>query len=303
MILVAGASSRLGKQVSRLLMNQERPVRAAGRNAKAFEEIQGPSVQRARIDFWEPGFFPRLLDGCEAVFTSVHALTDRRSDAIERVDVNAHMRLIDAAVETGVSRFVYTSAAGAVSEHPHQFLRAKAQVEAYLASSGLRYVILRPTAFMDLHAHELIGHNVIPGRRALLLGGGESPTNFVAVADVAQIAVAALTNDDLIGKTIEVLGPENITDRDIVKLYSTLAAVKARSITVPAFALRGLAKLARPFHSGIANVLELKLVMEAPEIAAEKLGTIRTLLRGSPVSLEEFARDKIAMSPVRSRSN
>jgi uncharacterized protein YbjT (DUF2867 family) len=303
MIFVAGASSRLGRQVTRRLVDQQRSVRAAGRNAKVLRELQGPTLQTARIDFWEPGFFPRALDSCEAVFTSVHALTDRRSDAIERVDVNAHMRLIDAAVEAGVSKFVYTSAAGADSGHPHAFLRAKAQVEAYLASSGLRYVILRPTAFMDLHAHELIGHNVMAGKRAILLAGGESPTNFVAVADVAQVAAAALTNDDLIGKTIEVLGPENMTDRDVVELYSTLAAVKARSITVPAFAIRGIAKLARPFHSGIANMLELKLVMTAPDIAAEKLGTMRTLLHRSPVSLEEFARDKITMSHVRSRSN
>jgi uncharacterized protein YbjT (DUF2867 family) len=205
------------------------------------------------------------------------------------------MRLIDAAIEAGVSRFVYTSAAGADSRHPHPFLRAKAQVEAYLASSGLRYVILRPTAFMDLHAHELIGHNVIAGRRAILLGGDESPTNFVAVADVAQVAVAALTNDDLIGKTIEVLGPENITDRNVVELYSSLVAVKPRSINVPAFVTRGIAKLVRPFHCGIANMLELKLVMEAPEVAAEKLGTMRTLLNRSPVALKEFARERVAM--------
>lgn len=122
-----------------------------------------------------------------------------------------------------------------------------------------------------------------------MFGNAESPTNFVAVADVAQVALAALTNANLIGKTVEVLGPENITAREVVELYARLAAVEAKPINVPAFATRAVAKLARPFHSGIANVLEMNLAMEAPELTAEKLERMRSLLSRSPVSLKEFA--------------
>jgi uncharacterized protein YbjT (DUF2867 family) len=61
--------------------------------------------------------------------------------------------LIDVAKDTGVERFVYTSAQHVSPSHPTDFYRNKAKAEAHLRASGLSYTILRPPAFMEWHVH------------------------------------------------------------------------------------------------------------------------------------------------------
>ena len=87
--------------------------------------------------------------------------SEKASTRQKRVDDRGHRALIDAARSQGVKRFVYTSALGVSPNHPIDFYRAKYAIEQYLQASGLEHVILRPSAFMEWHAHMFNGKSIL----------------------------------------------------------------------------------------------------------------------------------------------
>ncbi len=238
MILLVGATGRLGKAVAELLLRQGIPFRAACRDIDKAAGLLGRGVDVVQLDVESGAGFSEAFHGASRVISCIHGLLGRSRDSIERIDVRGHAALIDSAAGAGVTRFVYMSALGASPDHPSEFWRAKARTEQYLKASGLGYVILRPSAFMDLYAHEMIGAAALRGKTVFLLGSGTTPRNLIAVADVADAALKALLREDLAGQTIEIGGPENPTEREVAALYARLSGRKLKVLSVPPLVLR-----------------------------------------------------------------
>ncbi len=296
MILIVGATSMLGRVVAADLIAARQTVRSSCRRPDRAENADVAGGKFVRLDLLHPKTFRQALDGVNAVFTSTHSLTAPRRDAIQRVDIDGYKALIDEAAARGVGRFVFTSARGARPDHPSAFWRAKAEVERHLVASGLNFTILRPSAFMDLHAHKLIGERVLAGKPAQILGAGKTRRNLVAVADVATLAVRALTSRDLSGRIVEIGGPDNLSDREIVQLYARLAGVPGKVQALPPFMLAILATLVSPFHAGVANVLRAPLQMHKwPDLTFDASG-VADLIGRAPISLEDFARANMTAS-------
>ena len=166
MILVVGATGRLGRAVALRLLQDRIPFRAACRNVTKARWLEERGVEVLRMDVESGAGVKEAISGASKVVSCIHGLLGRSRHSIERIDVRGQAALIDVAADAGVKRFVYISALGASPDHPSEFWRAKALTEQHLKASELNYVILRPSAFMDLYAHDLIGAAVMRGRRA-----------------------------------------------------------------------------------------------------------------------------------------
>ena len=129
----------------------------------------------------------------------------------------------------------------------------------------MAYTILRPTAFIDFHAHVLIGEPILTKGKVLLLGRGERPRNFVAARDVAQFIGLALKDDSLVGETIGLGGPENLTTLDVIKIYEQASGTRAKVTKVPISLVRGMSALARPLHPGLSQVLQLAVLADTTD--------------------------------------
>jgi uncharacterized protein YbjT (DUF2867 family) len=127
----------------------------------------------------------------------------------------------------------YTSGMDADPNHPVSFLRHKAAVEQYLRRSGLDYTIIHPTAFMETHAHQLIGQPLLEKGKVSILGQGDSPRNFVAVNDVARLIEMVLDNPQAKGEIIEIGGPGNYTNNQVPQLYVRAIGNEAKIGNVP----------------------------------------------------------------------
>jgi len=217
----------------------------------------------------------------------------RSRHSIERIDVRGQAALIDGAADAGVTRFVYISALGASPDHPSEFWRAKARAEQHLKASGLDYVILRPSAFMDLYAHDLIGAAVMRGKTVFLLGKGTTPRNMIAVADVADAAIKALLQDDLVGQTIPVGGWDNPTEREIAALYASLSGKPLKLRAVPPFVLATLAAALAPFHAGVGHLLRLPVQLAGREDLLFDASSAVDRLCFSPVRLRAYAEKRL----------
>jgi len=285
------------------LLAQGHSVRALARSATGARELATTGAQVVVGDLTDRESLLRACTGVQRVLAAAHSAFGRGRYRSEAVDDLGHRALVDAARAAGVQRFVYISAMGAAPSHPVDFFRTKYAVERYLRNSGLSCAILRPTSFMEWHAHRFNGKPLLDSGRAIILGSGTKRRNFVAARDVAQIAIRALTAPEPPPQPVEVGGPGNYTNDEVAQLYAREAGIAPRIRHVPALWLRAMAPVVRVLHPGIARVLALAGL---PDDAYDETFDATVLTRDYPIdltTLPAFIRERVAETRVNSASS
>lgn len=266
MILIVGGTGALGQAIARRLLAQSKPVRIMTRTPEKAQALKALGVEIVQGDLLDPASLRSACDGVTQVVASAHSIFGKGREASKYVDLQGHKDLIDIAMTAGVDRFVYISVFSYGPQYAEvPFWRIKAEVARYLQDSGLDYTILQPTAFMDSHAYELIGQPILETGKVTLFGKGENPRNFVAVDDVARFVIAALVEGRFYNEAIEIGGPENLTNMDVVRLYEQVAGEPAKVGHVPAGLLKVLYRLIRPIHPGLSQVMQSSMLLDTTE--------------------------------------
>src|SRR5215216_4344713 len=293
MILVVGANGVLGRQVAKLLLSQGQQVRLLVRTPSKVDDLKKIGAEVLQGDLIDPLSLTRACQGVDQVVAVAHSLLGKGKYTSEAVDDAGHRALIDAAKAAGVAHFVYTSILGAAPDHPIDFFRTKQQIEEYLKASGLQYTILRPAAFLEWHAHVFNGKSILESGKTSLLGKGTKLRNFIAVRDVAQFAVAALTDPKLKNRTMEIGGPQNLTNNQVSELYGKIAGVTPRVSHMPPLVAKAMSIMLKPFQPGISRIMYMGSL---PDGAFSEKFDPAALLIEFPMhltTLEEFVRERV----------
>ncbi|MGD1994921.1 MAG: hypothetical protein PVI59_17135, partial [Anaerolineae bacterium] len=107
-----------------------------------------------------------------------------------------------------------------------------------------------------------IGKPILETGKVSLFGRGDNPRNFVAADDVAQIVVKVLTDPALRGGMVDVGGPENLSNMDVVRLYEAKAGRPAKVRHVPLPVLQVMYRLMRPFHPGLSQIMQVSMLAD-----------------------------------------
>lgn len=258
-ILVVGATGVLGKETTRQLLVAGHKVRAMTRDLQKGAALREMGAELVQGDLIAPASLQRACQGVEAVLAAAHQLMGTGKYTSEAVDDDGHRSLIDAAKAAGVKHFVYTSAQQASADHPTDFCRTKAKVEAYLKASGLSYTILRPPAFMEWHVHNLLGATILTTGKTTVYGAGNNPINFMAGSDVARFAVLALTDPRLKNRSIDIGGPDNLSKNQVVRLYEKHSGRAAKVAHVPAGVMKVMGPVLRPVQPVISRLMSFSV--------------------------------------------
>jgi uncharacterized protein YbjT (DUF2867 family) len=230
MDLVVGATGFVGGLATRQLCGRGRPVRAlvrggAGRSAAGSLIEAGASIVDG--DLTQPASIARACEGVEVVVCTVTAMPNAGGDALQRVDHDGALGLIREAERAGARRFVYISFSGNIrTDSP--LARAKRACEAQLASSRMEHAILRPSYFMEVWLGPHLGFDAA-NARARIYGDGQAKVSYVSGADVAAFATAAATKPGPLRDTVEIGGPEPVSQLEAVALFERTTG---RSFTV-----------------------------------------------------------------------
>jgi uncharacterized protein YbjT (DUF2867 family) len=262
-ILIVGATGLLGRATAQALLKDGQRlrvlVREPARQPQQVSELQRAGAELVSGDLTDPGSLERACKGALRVFACAHSFLGRGRYSSAQVDHVGHSALIAAAQSAGVPRFVYTSALGAREDHPIDFFRTKYEIEEGLRESHIPYTILRPAAFMEQHVHEFLGKPLLDRGFTLVVGAGRKRRNFVSVHDVAPFAVTALRDDTLVNRTLDIGGSDNISNRDVATMYA-MRSHQGHIFHLPVGVARVAAQALRPFHEGVARVLEVAAV-------------------------------------------
>ena len=221
MILVAGSTGGLGSEIVRLLRERGESVRGLVRKTSAPENVSrlrelgaepvvGDLKDRASLD--------AAVGGVKTVISTVTVITTaQEGDSFADTDSAGNISLIDAAKAAGAEHFIYISFD--YSRFPSTPLtQAKEAVEEHLMSSGIAYTILRPSLFMDIWLGPHLFSDLSSGQ-AKIYGTGTGRIPYIAMGDVAKVAVWAATDPSARNVVITFGGPEAITQREVVETF------------------------------------------------------------------------------------
>lgn len=301
MILIVGASGRLGSSVARQLLAIGKPVRAMSRTPEKLESLLALGAEIISGDLRDPDACVRACQGVDRVLAAAHAFNSAGENVPRAVDGAGNHQLIDAARQAGVAHFVFTSIHGARSDHPIDVFRFKYAAEQHLRASGLRYTILRPTAFMELWA-TILGEPIVQRGEALIFGRGANPNNFVSVDDVARFALLALADEPERAQCIEVGGPENLTLLQFVETIERVSGRTAKKRHIPVPMMRAMAPLLRPFNPALSRQVATAVYMDTHDMTFDPTTTLERypmrLARLEEVARRLYVKANLAGSAV-----
>ena len=199
-VVIAGGHGQIALRLARLLAGRGDSVRSLIRNPDHADDVSAAGAEPVVFDLEAPeGDLAAVVRGADAVVFAAGAGPGSGAARKRTVDLGAAVRLIDAAREAGVRRYVMISSIGADDpggggEAMRPYLEAKAEADAALEASGLDATIVRPGPLTNDPGTGTIRAGADVGRAAITRD------------DVAAVVVAALDDPGTIGKTFVVVG-------------------------------------------------------------------------------------------------
>jgi uncharacterized protein YbjT (DUF2867 family) len=254
MILIVGASGRLGSVVVQRLLAQGKSIRVMSRNPLGLAHLKQQGVEIVSGDLRAPASLASACQGVEYVLAAAHALDGKGDNNPQTVDDMGNRHLIDAAKAAGVKHFIFVSVQGASPDSPLEFFRIKYRIEEHLRISGLNFTILRPGAYMELWS-QLIGQPIREQSKTTIFGSGNNPINFVSVEDVARFVSIALDDAHARNAVIEVGGPENLTMNQVAQIFERASGHRAKKRHIPLPVMRVMSILMQPLNPTLSRLL------------------------------------------------
>lgn len=213
MILVIGATGRVGREAIAHLREGGHPVRGLSRDPSRAN--LGPGVELVAGSLADDASLERAFDGVEAAFVVLRGDVPSAAAAVAR-----------ATRRTGVTRLAALSSSAVDHPLPHPNRDKHRRAEQVLQESGAPWTFLRPSPFHS-NAASWWGRSVREEGRAGSLMGNVAHAS-IDPRDIAAIAVLATTHDGYQGQALTLTGEELITPE---RQVATLAEVLGRDIT------------------------------------------------------------------------
>lgn len=298
-VLVAGASGLLGGVVARRLLAQGIAVRVMSRRAQALRPLADLGAEPFAGDLRDADAVRAACAGAAQLVSTANNVQGAGDSSPLRVDLAAYQSLAAAARAAGITRWVHLSARGLSADSVVDYFRVKHQVDQVVRGSGVPWVLVQPSAFMEIWVDLILASAMKAKGEAMLFGDGTQLSNYIAVDDVAQFVVAILARPEVRDEAIEIGGPSDVNMRTLVDLLERAMHVKVKRKLVPKAVLRLIPPLLRPFNEVAARMMTLGAFAASADAsfpgwraAADRFGI-------SPRTVEQYIAERYGTPPVR----
>jgi uncharacterized protein YbjT (DUF2867 family) len=191
MTLVLGGTGKTGRRVAARLQARGLPVRIGSRSGEP------------PFDWEKPETWASALDGVSAAYVSYYP------DVAIPGAPEAVRAFTELAVQSGTRRLVLLSGRG-----EEEAQRAELAVREVAEEAGVEWTIVRCAWFMQNFDEYFLLEPILSGEVAL--PAGNVPEPFVDADDIADVAVAALTEGGHAGEIYELTSPRLLTFEEAV---------------------------------------------------------------------------------------
>lgn len=270
MILVIGGTGTTGRIVAAKLAERGHPTRIASRR---------PSTGGFRFDWYDPTTHPDALAGVRAIYAI---------PPVGEVDPAPIMvPFLDRARSAGVRRVVLlSSSAIGPAEHGLGLVHAR------LGELFAEWAVLRPSWFMENFVGEQ-PHAVTAGEHGEIVSAtGAGRVGFVDPADIAEVAVRALTDPTPHNTDHIITGPEALSYDEIAAVLTEVGGrqVRHRAIDAAELAVRHSAIGIPPDFAHFLASLDTAIAAGAED---RTTSTVADVTGRTPRSFRDFCRDRL----------
>jgi uncharacterized protein YbjT (DUF2867 family) len=262
--LVLGGTGKTGRRVAERLSAVGVPVRLGSRSAE-------PAFDWEKPETWAP-----TLEGVSSAYISYYP------DLAVPGAVDVVGSFANLAVKEGVPRLVLLAGRGEVeAERAEQAVR----------DSGADLTIVRATWFMQNFSEDYMVDYILAGE--VPLPAGDTPEPFVDADDIADVAVAALTDDKHVGQLYELTGPRLLT---FAEAAAEISQATGRDVQYVSVSIEEFAAAAYTQHvpAEVVEVLSYLFSEVLDGRNAHVTDGVQRALGREPRDFREFARDAAA---------
>ncbi len=272
-VLVSGATGSVGGAVFARLREQGVDVRGGTRRPDTAGLPDGAAVA---FDLGDPATFGPALNGAQRVF--LYAATDELGPFLDaaRAAGGPHVVLLSSS-----SVVDQNATSNPIAQHHHH-------LEDAIATSGLPHTFLRPGYFAS---NALRWAGSVRATRSVSLAYPEAVLDPIHELDIADVAVAALSGDGLIGRAPVLTGPENLTQRQQVQTISSALGEPVDLVELTPDAARD--QMAQALPLPIVDTL-LRLLAGAVGQGSELTDEVQTITGHPPHPFTDWAHDHVA---------
>lgn len=193
--------------------------------------LQGTEVRY--VDFSSHADIAQAFLGMDAIIHLVGIIAELGPNTFHEAHVALTGRMVRAAQDAGVRRYVQMSALGTRDQARSQYHRTKWAAEGLVRASRLDWTIFRPSLVYSAHGGFASIFEAMSRYSPFLpaIGGGRRLLQPIALDQVARAFVEALILPSSIGQTYDLCGQERLEFREV--LQGILAALGRRRLILP----------------------------------------------------------------------
>ena len=197
-------------------------------------------------------------------------------------NVDGTNNLLKACKQNNVKKFIFISSYLALPQFSNYYGVTKRQGEELVKSSGIEYVILRPTMVYGRNDHYLSMLSSMIKKCKLVPLPGNFNLQPVHVNDISKAIVASL-NEKIKNNEYLLAGQDMIDFKSFVKMIASHLSLERKTITVPIW----MVKPAVFFYQRFSDSLSISQLNDLKKFSAIDISEAKKDLEFNPVSVEQ----------------
>ena len=280
MILLTGATGKIGAETAKQLVARGATVRALVRDAAKAAPLEAAGIELAVGDIADAAAVRQALTGVRQAFLLLP--NGEQQEASEK-------QFTDLCRAAGVGHLVKMSSMEAVPTAKTPIPRAHWAVEEYIRASGLAWTMVKPNFFMQ---NLLASAKSIREQGLFSLPMGDGTTGMADARDIGAVCAEVLTGQGHAGQSYEITGPEVLTFHQVAERFTAVLGRPIRYVPMPMAQFRErMTGVLKPWHLNAV----CELFQEIADIGLDHTtGTFRRLMGRDPICLDRFIRDHAA---------
>lgn len=261
-ILLLGSTGFVGRGVAHKILDLGHQLRVLVRDPLKAAAFKVRGAQVVVGDALNPSSVTQAAQGVEHIISLV-AVRRNRPQSYLAVNVDGPRIMGQAAMAAGVGSVVFVSAIGAKLDPHFKYFTSRWMGEQELAKTGVTGTILR-FSFILAEEGGLLNDfdRALIGPFAIIPGSGQAKMQPILREDAARCVVEALGKPELLGKIIDLGGPEVVTYEQIFDWFLAARGIKKAKLKLPVPAL-------------IPPAIAMEAVMVNPPITADEVNMIQ----------------------------
>ncbi len=301
-VFVTGGSGHVGESVLRLISEAGHESRALSRDPELVKAhlttIPGVYPVRGDITNISIDLLAALMAKSQAVVHLVGIIIEKGTPGFDAVHVEGARRMVEAAKQAGLKRFIHMSALGTRENAVARYHQTKFAAEQIVRESGLDWTIFRPSIIYGEKDEFL---NTFAGIARIapalpIIGPGKGKLQPIWVEDVARCFAKALELPETIGQIYETGGDQAYSVEEIMRLLVASMGKRRMFLHLPVSIARLQARLFN-LLPGKPPFTEDQITMLGEDNVCDP-GPLKSTFGVSLRPMEDYMRERFGKTPA-----